>query len=273
MAVGVVVFVLLLFADKTNLTNESRPVMGGERVNGAEKPATMGAGVNKLPPLAPDAATDRLIARLETATGASRASALDSLATALSARNRPDYAARYAGELADTDKTTASALRAGQLYQEAYRLQHIAQDSLVFRAFSDKAIGYLQTATAAEPTNEQALLALGTAYVESRSMQYPPMMGIQTLKKVLEINPGNTAASLQLGMFSLQTGQYDKAVGRFEEVLKRAPKDYAAMYGLAVAKSNLGARAEAAKLLETVLSGTKDPDLKAQAAQLKTSLP
>lgn len=272
-AVGVVVFGLLLFADKTNLTNETRPAMGGERVNGASKGNNNMGAASALPPLAADATTDGLLGRLQATSGAQKATVLDSLIIALDARNRPDHAAGYAGELADMTPTSDTRLRAGLLYQKAYRLPHISQDTVAFRAFSDKAIGYLQMVTEAEPTNEQALLALGTALVESRSMKYPPMMGIQTLKKVLEINPKNIAAILQLGMFSLQSGQFDKAVGRFEEVLRLAPKDYTAMYGLAVAKSNLGDRTGAIKLLDAVLANTKDPDLKAQAAQLKTSMP
>ncbi len=53
-----------------------------------------------------------------------------------------------------------------------------------------------------------------------------PMKGIRLLKEVLEKNPSNAEALWHLGKFSMKTGQYEKALERFEKVLKVAPEQY-----------------------------------------------
>ncbi|MCB0792307.1 MAG: hypothetical protein H6594_08930 [Flavobacteriales bacterium] len=47
-----------------------------------------------------------------------------------------------------------------------------------------------------------------------------PMQGILKLRQLAEDHPENAEVQWQLGMFSLQSGQVDKAVGRFARVLE-----------------------------------------------------
>ena len=42
-----------------------------------------------------------------------------------------------------------------------------------------------------------------------------PMKGITLLKEVLEEDENNTEALYYLGVFSIQSGQFDKGIGRF----------------------------------------------------------
>ncbi len=42
-----------------------------------------------------------------------------------------------------------------------------------------------------------------------------PMRGIMMLREIAEDDPGNTEAQWHLGLFSVQTGQFDKALERF----------------------------------------------------------
>jgi tetratricopeptide (TPR) repeat protein len=46
-----------------------------------------------------------------------------------------------------------------------------------------------------------------------------PMTGIQMIRKVAEEHPDNELALYQLGMLSVTTGQYDRAVERFEKLI------------------------------------------------------
>lgn len=46
-----------------------------------------------------------------------------------------------------------------------------------------------------------------------------PMGGILKLREILEKDPENIDASWSLGMASMQTGQFEKAVSRFEHVI------------------------------------------------------
>ena len=50
-----------------------------------------------------------------------------------------------------------------------------------------------------------------------------PMKGIMMLKDLIENEPKNVKAHLVLGMFSIQSGQFEKAIDRFEKVLAIDP--------------------------------------------------
>jgi Tfp pilus assembly protein PilF len=60
-----------------------------------------------------------------------------------------------------------------------------------------------------------------------------PMQGIMILKKVLEKDPNNVKANLALAVFSVVSGQYDKAFERFQHVLNAEQKDESAVKFLA----------------------------------------
>ena len=47
-----------------------------------------------------------------------------------------------------------------------------------------------------------------------------PMQGIMLLREVLEEDPKHREAIWQLGMFSIQSGQYDKAIERFKSLIE-----------------------------------------------------
>lgn len=51
----------------------------------------------------------------------------------------------------------------------------------------------------------------------------PPMAGIQMLRDVLAKKPSHPGALYNLGMMSMQSGQYDKAVERFDALLSDRP--------------------------------------------------
>ena len=45
------------------------------------------------------------------------------------------------------------------------------------------------------------------------------MKGVLKMRALAESNPENAGLQSQMGMFSMQTGQYEKAVARFEKVI------------------------------------------------------
>jgi lipopolysaccharide biosynthesis regulator YciM len=47
-----------------------------------------------------------------------------------------------------------------------------------------------------------------------------PMRGIMMLRQIVEEDPANIEAHWQLGLFSVQSGQYDKALERFKKVVE-----------------------------------------------------
>ena len=53
-----------------------------------------------------------------------------------------------------------------------------------------------------------------------------PMRGIMMLREILTEDPNNVEAHWQLGLFSVQSGQYDKAIERFRKVLELDAEGY-----------------------------------------------
>jgi uncharacterized protein HemY len=56
------------------------------------------------------------------------------------------------------------------------------------------------------------------------------MQGIQLLLAVVKVDSLNLNANLNLGLFSMKSGQFDKAIKRFETVAKLKPS--AEIYGM-----------------------------------------
>ena len=56
------------------------------------------------------------------------------------------------------------------------------------------------------------------------------MAGIKLLKEVIEEEPNNEKALYYLGNFSIQSGQYSKAIMRFEKLAEVNPSHYEARY-------------------------------------------
>jgi len=68
----------------------------------------------------------------------------------------------------------------------------------------------------AETTSIEAKIAKATELVEHGQN---PMEGIMLFREILKEDPENIEVHYRLGLFSLQSGQMDKAVFRFEKVV------------------------------------------------------
>ncbi len=53
-----------------------------------------------------------------------------------------------------------------------------------------------------------------------------PMQGIQQLLAIVKEDPDNAAAHWHLGLFSVQSGQYPKALERFQKVAELDPEAF-----------------------------------------------
>jgi len=65
------------------------------------------------------------------------------------------------------------------------------------------------------------------------------MRGITIIREVAEKYPDNALASMTLGRMSIRTGQYDKAIQRFDNVLKIEPDNTEAHYWLGMSHKEL----------------------------------
>ncbi|MCI5058541.1 MAG: hypothetical protein MRY83_20690 [Flavobacteriales bacterium] len=79
-----------------------------------------------------------------------------------------------------------------------------------------------------------------------------PMEGITLLKEVLSEDSTNVQALYYLGVFSVQSGQLDKAIGRFESIVKIDSNHFEANYYLSNLYFEMGDSLKAAYFNEKV---------------------
>lgn len=87
-----------------------------------------------------------------------------------------------------------------------------------------------EKATELDPEDLEIQVDLGVCLIEGASfLGTPPMEGIGILKGVEQKDPNNIKALINLGYFSIKSGQFDKAEQRFNQVLEIDDK-YAEAY-------------------------------------------
>ncbi|MCB0795503.1 MAG: hypothetical protein KDB88_12265, partial [Flavobacteriales bacterium] len=88
-----------------------------------------------------------------------------------------------------------------------------------------------------------------------------PMKGIMALRDLEKEHPDHAGIHMQLGLFSVQSGQLDKAVQRFERVAELDPKGYPEAYAMLgrsyAAMDSIGPAVEA---IERYKELTSDPE-------------
>ena len=270
LALGVLMCVLLFFADKSNLTNKLEPAIGKGGVSNSNTPTASDS--RSLPPLASDPKVDAWLAEIESVSGAEKLALLDSVTQNLEKRKRFAYATNYAAEALQIDPSSSRKIQVGRLSYLASQLDYVQADTTTFRQYSDQSIAVLNDVIVQSPENEEALLYLGLAYTRSGKVENS-MNGIMTLRKLLEVNPDNIEGSYHMGLFSMQTGQFERAVARFEKVLSLDESNDLARFQLAVAYSQTGQGAKARPLLENVIQGKASPEIKRSARELLNNLP
>ncbi len=112
---------------------------------------------------------------------------------------------------------------------------------------AQEAVSCLEQSLKIAPDNEDTKLGLATGYIEGTG---EPMRGVQILLGITREKPDDIPANLLLGRMSIQSGQFDKAVGRFETILKQEPENKEALYYLATAYEGKGDKKKAIELLE-----------------------
>lgn len=147
-------------------------------------------------------------------------------------------AAYYYELVAQKEPNYSTWLKAGDKFTDAYQQ---TMDTLMQPALVEKAISSYQAADKIKPNTPEVKTGLGIAYVTGTPN---PMQGITLLLDVVKEDPDNLKANLNLGLFSMKSGQFDKAVERFKTVINQAPSAEAYFY-LASSYENMGMKPEA----------------------------
>lgn len=153
--------------------------------------------------------------------------------------NVPAPAAFYYLSVARKENTLQNWLSAGDHFNDAYKL---TQDTVAKPAFLINAVECFKKATQIAPDNLDAQTGLGIAYVNGGAPS--PMAGISLLLGVVAKEPKNLKANLNLGLFSMKSGQFEKAVTRFKNVVGQKPELEPYFY-LAESYKQLGMKPEA----------------------------
>ena len=89
-----------------------------------------------------------------------------------------------------------------------------------------------------------------------------PMRGIMMLREILEEDPNNVEAHWHLGLFSVQSGQYEKALERFKKVIELEPDGFPdAWFYLGRTYATLDSNAQAIASLKKYKTLTQDTAL------------
>lgn len=100
-----------------------------------------------------------------------------------------------------------------------------------------------------------------------------PMTGISMLREIVAENGNNRQAILNLGLLSVQSGQFDKAKNRFEKLVSLDSSDNEAKLYLAVSMMELKEQAQARLHLEEILASQDSiPAIKSMASDYLKAL-
>ena len=97
------------------------------------------------------------------------------------------------------------------------------------------------------------------------------MKGILKMRALAESNPQNADLQWQMGMFSMQTGQYEKAVARFEKVISLDAQRLDAYMQIAQSYSALQDTSNAQNALSTLIEKSEG-DLQQRAKMMLEKL-
>jgi tetratricopeptide (TPR) repeat protein len=112
-----------------------------------------------------------------------------------------------------------------------------------------------------DPANDSSKIGLGAAYLYGGISS--PMEGIAKIREVADRDSNNIYAQTTLGQASMVSGQLDKAIERFNKVVRLQPGNLEAVLFLAEAYEKTGNKQDAVKwykkgLVLTHIAGLKE---------------
>lgn len=177
--------------------------------------------------------------------------AVDSMAIAFVEVGLYDSAALYREAVANMAPTAEHRIAAGDVNYDAYTL---ALNEERKKKYLDAARKWYTAVTDADAKNLDAKSKLALTFVDSDN----PMQGILMLRDVVKENPNHELATYNLGLMSMRTRQWDKAVERFQKLAEINPQSTQAYFYLGVSYKELGETDLARKALQQAKALTKD---------------
>lgn len=176
----------------------------------------------------------------------------DSLVILFRESGKLDSAAKYLEWKALNFPNEENVLNAGLGYYEAFGF---AVDRNKLNYLGDKTRTYLNQVFENHQDRYDLKSKIAMTYVSSSN----PMQGILMLREIVELDPENIEAIFNLGLLSRQSGQFDKAVERFEKLISIEESNIQARFLLGLSYLDLENKAEAKKHFEIIKNTSDDP--------------
>lgn len=248
-ATAICLFVLLFLAPKTHTPQPNTRL---ETENGKGQTATIDAFYSaalKSLSLEEKKSYDVLFAQ---ANQSKTDSTLKPVVQYWDAKKRPDFAALFVEKSALARPTSENFYKAGDRYYYAIRF---IKDNSEIPTLYQSAMRCYQKSLDLNPNNSDAKIQLAACYVDGTQ---DPMKGISLLREVEKVDSNNIKLQLSFAFFSAKSQQWDKAIKRFEKVLKIDPLYIEAYLHLADAYEQQGDNAKTILMLENYAEKTDD---------------
>lgn len=181
---------------------------------------------------------------------------LDSVANIWNSRKNMTLTAWYRLKAAEASNIPADLFRAGQF---AYMVSRF-EKSAIKAVLINQAIAMLEIGLK-QQDDVDSRIVLASCYVEGTA---EPMKGISILREIVAKDSANVQANLQLSLFAMQSGQFDKAIDRLKKLKKIDEDNMEIDLYLAQAYAESGDKANALITLQEYRKKSKDPVVNAQ---------
>lgn len=172
----------------------------------------------------------------------------------------------YTYKLAEADPTEMTWYMAGSKF---YNAANFSTDSLMTMDAIRHAKQAFEKVLAINPANLEAKNALAVCIIQGDN---DVMKGVGMLKEVVAKDSNNIQATFTLGMLSMQSGQFDKAVERFEKLVKLQPFNPEYYFYLGEAYAKKGDTKKAIKTYETCKTLLTDKEAKKEVDNIINKL-
>jgi tetratricopeptide (TPR) repeat protein len=252
-AVGVAVIGLLYSLPRVVVDNEEGNVGIGEQ----SAPPASGSSAEALhdAPVSEEAreALDVISGELEGEREREKFLVLaDTLALIYTQVGKFDSAAYFLEKAALKFENPQTLEKAGNAYYEAYTFA-MNEEKVAFLA--EKTRNYLNKVLDVYPQRLDLKTKVAMTYVSSAN----PMQGITMLREILEEDPTNEDGLFNMGVLSMQSGQYKRASERFEELVRYHPANLQGQFYLAVSYFESKQNNKAKRQFQQVQNMSDDP--------------
>ena len=185
---------------------------------------------------------------------------LDSLANIFNNKGLYDSTAFYYERTLAKYNNVAGFVAIGDATYKAY---YFATDDERAADWALKTQQYYQKVLEKNPSMLDVKARMAMTYTKGKN----PMKAVLTLREVLEKDPENEQALLNIGLLSVQSGQFEKAIERFKKLLSVNKSNWLGTFYLGIAYNETGKKVLAKECFAKVIANEKEVQIKEAAEQ------